>query len=85
MVEDIAVVTGNVQVCVTVVVVVGSGYSNTVAFAAHSGAIGYIGKSSIVIVVIQPIVKIGSIFHETRKARSVGEENVEITVVVIVE
>src|SRR5436190_22531698 len=68
-----------------VVIVVGGRRAHPVPFGAHPGAIRHIGKSSVMVVVVKTVVKLWTIFGQAGKARAIGEKNIEIAVVIVVE
>ena len=85
MVQKIAVDTGNVEVRPAVVVVVRRCDAHAVAFTAKSSFFCDVGKRSVVVVVIQAIVEARTVFGESRDCRTIGEENVEVAVVIVVQ
>ena len=85
MVQDIAIDSGDVEIGPSVIVIIDSGSPHAVPFTRHSGSSRHLRKGSIMIVVVQPIGKCRVAFVQARNAGAVGEENIEITVVVVVQ
>ena len=85
MIENVAVHAGHVHVRPAVIVVIGSGNTHAIAFAANASAVGDIRERSIAVVVIQAVEKDRAILGQARDARAVGEENVEAAIIVIIE
>src|SRR6185503_5649490 len=67
------------------VVVVSRGHANVVALAAYSGPVGDVGKGPVVIVVVQAVVEVRTILGQTWESCSVGEEDIEVAIVIVVE
>ena len=85
MVEEIAVDARNIKICPAVIVVVSRGNPHAVAFTSKSGAICDVGKRPIVVVVVQAVIKTRAVFDESRDGGAVGEEDIEISIVVVVK
>src|ERR1700746_3005573 len=75
----------HVKICPTIIIKIPCGNSDTVARPAQARFLGNIGKCSVMIVVIQAVVKARNFFRKRRYARTICEEDVEKTVVVVIE
>jgi hypothetical protein len=67
-----------------IVVVVGCGRPDGVAFAAKAGALGYVSEGPVVVVMVEMVGKLVAILYQARKMRAIGEENIEVAVAVVV-
>src|SRR6185369_9098612 len=85
VIEKIAVEAGDVKIRMAVVVVIRSRRTHTVALSTHPRAIRHVHECSIVIIAIEPIGKLALVLHQVRKMSAVGEENVEVSVTIIVQ
>ena len=82
-VEGVAAEVGDVEIEVSVVVVVGRGAAERPAGIADGGVGGHLGEGTAV-VAVQPVVGMFS-FGEAVEARAVGDVQVDVPVVVVVE
>ena len=86
VVEELVVIdAGDVEVDESVVVVVSGGDAHGVAEAGEAGLRGDVGEGSVAVVVEEAVVEGGIGFVERWDLGAVGEEEVEQTVVVVVE
>src|SRR5882762_4614621 len=75
----------DVKICPTIIVKIRCGNADAVACPAQARFLGDIGKCSVMIVVIQAIVKARNFFRQRRYPRAICEEDVEKTVVVVIQ
>src|SRR4029077_18723411 len=67
VIQDIAVEACHIEISPAVVIIVGHGHANAVALATDAGAVSDVGESSVAIVVIEAVVKTGTILHHSGK------------------
>src|SRR5882757_2285357 len=83
--ENIVIDPRHVKIGPSIVVEVSGRGANAISHAAHSSLLRHISKRAVVIVAIEPIGKTRICFVKTRKRGAIGEINVEISVIVVVE
>ncbi len=77
--------TGDEEIDVAVVVVVGRGGAHGVADTTHTGRLGDVGETHLPIIPIETVRVVGRALLERRGLGAVGEENVGTAVAVVVE
>src|SRR5260370_27661620 len=76
---------GDVEINESVVVIVACRYSHRITDALQAGFLSYIGKGAVPVVVEEPVRVTGIAFFEGRDGRAIGKEDVQPTVIVVVE
>ncbi len=85
VIQDVSIYTRDENIRITVIVIVGDGYSHGIAFTGHAGFIGHVGERAVAIVSEQAVEILRTGFLERGHRCAVGKENVHAAVVVIVE
>ena len=85
VVERVVVQTGDKQIRMTVVVVVGDGDAVVIAGSGQSGSIGNIGEGALPIVAEEAIPVFARVFPQGGDVCPIGEEDVGAAVAVVVE
>ena len=92
MIEAVASVGGDVEVFVTVVVIITDRYTHSVADALEAGLFGYIFESAVALLVIEAVpvlraglLRDGALCSGIAERRAVDEEEIEAAVIVVVE
>src|ERR1700728_3883506 len=81
----ISVESSDVQIDKAVIVVVTSGDTHGIAGARQTGLFGDVCESSVSIVAKESVIKGRTAFFQRRNCRSVGKEDIQQTVVVVIE
>src|SRR6267378_4187639 len=84
-VQNVAIHAGDEDVGETIVVIVRRGNPHRVSIAGHAGLLRNISECQITVVLVQPVVELGTGFTQRRDGSSVGEINIEATIIVKVE
>src|ERR1700730_10792606 len=75
----------DVKICPTIIVKIRCSNADAVPCPAQARFLGNIGKCSVMIVVIQAVVKARTLFRQRRYPRAICEEDVEKAVVVVIQ
>src|SRR5437667_10874848 len=75
----------DVKIRQTIIVKIRCSNTDAVACSAQARLLGPIGKCSVMIVAIQAVVKARTFFRQRRYPRAICEEDVEKTVVVVIQ
>src|SRR5271169_1280172 len=81
----VAVDAGDVKIDKSIIVVVAGGHSHRIADALQAGFLSYVSEGAVPVIAEEPVGVTGIVLFQRRDSRAIGKEDVEQTVVVVVE
>ena len=76
---------GDVNILPPVVIEVADGYAHVIAIAHQPGSLCDVGERAVMVVVEEAVVVFRGLFLEGRNRRPVNEEDIQVSVVVVID